>query len=162
MDDLNLNVNSEEFEPVIVDIESIASDPNQRIYVILTDEYKKCMYEVNNYEASMISFVLKELHKFSHIQTIYQIFIKFLEFQNVQIDKIVVESKVGDVVYATLTLADEKHDRTFTVVSFADALILSLMTNRPLQIISKVWDEMDDYEDWDYENYLMDFDEDDD
>ena len=67
MDDLNLNVNSEEFEPVIVDIESIASDPNQRIYVILTDEYKKCMYEVNNYEASMISFVLKELHKFSHI-----------------------------------------------------------------------------------------------
>jgi hypothetical protein len=47
-------------------------------------------------------------------------------------------------------------------VSFADAMILSLMTNRPLQIITKVWDEMDDFEDWDYENYLMDYDEDED
>jgi len=154
--------NPEDLSTVIVELESIASDPNQRVYVIITDDDKKCMYELNSYEASMMSFVFKGLHKHSHIQTIYQIFIKYLKLQNVDIDKIIVESKVGDVVYATITLVDESHQRTFTVVSFADAMILSLMTNRPLQIITKVWDEMDDFEDWDYENYLMDYDEDED
>jgi bifunctional DNase/RNase len=161
--DLSQVENNDNYETIVLELEQIASDQVQRVFVLLTDGEKKTMYEINNYEASMVTFAFKELHKNSHIQTIYQIFIKYLELQGVSIDKIVIESRVGDVVYATLTLVDKNYNRTFTVCSFADALIMSLMTKRPLQIIAKVWDEMDAFEDdWDYEYYTMDYDEDED
>jgi bifunctional DNase/RNase len=80
----------------------------------------------------------------------------------VNIDKIVIESKVGDIVYATITLVDQKHDRIFSVISLADAMILSLMSNRPLQAVKKVWEEMDEFDEWDYEYFTLDDDEDED
>lgn len=65
-------------------------------------------------------------------------------------------------MYATITLVDQKHDRIFSVISLADAMILSLMSNRPLQAVKKVWEEMDEFDEWDYEYFTLDDDEDED
>ena len=152
--------NHDDYELVIIELEQIAADASQRVFALLTDNEKKCMVELNSYEASMISFAMKELHKNSHIQTIHQLLLKYLGTQDIEIDRLVIESKVGDIVYATLTLVDSKHERVFSVISLADAMILSLMTNRPLHAVKKVWDEMDEYDEWDYEYFTLDEDED--
>lgn len=161
MIDLNNLQTDDNFDLVILDVDQIASDAAHRIFALLTDdEDRKCMIELNSYEASMLSFVMKDLHKNSHIQTIYQILLRYINSQNVSVDKIVIESKVGDIIYATLTLVDHKHDRIFSVISLADAMILSLMTNRPLQAVRKVWEEMDEFDEWDYEYFTLDENED--
>ena len=161
--DLNNLETNDNFDLVIIEVDQIASDATNRIFALLTDdEERKCMLELNSYEASMLSFVMKDLHKNSHIQTIYQIMLKYINSQGVYVDKIMIESKVGDIVYATLTLVDQKHDRIFSVISLADAMILSLMTNRPLQAVRKVWEEMDEFDEWDYEYFTLDEDEDED
>jgi bifunctional DNase/RNase len=159
--DLNNIESNDNYELVIVEVDQIASDASNRIFALLVDdEERKCMIELNSYEASMLSFVMKDLHKNSHIQTIHQIMLRYINSQGVNIDKIVIESKVGDIIYATLTLVDQKHDRIFSIISLADAMILSLMSNRPLQAVSKVWDEMDEFDEWDYEYFTLDEDED--
>jgi bifunctional DNase/RNase len=161
--DLNNLETNDNFDIIIIEVDQIASDASNRVFALLIDdEERKCMVELNSYEASMLSFVMKDLHKNSHIQTIYQILLRYINYQGVNIDKIVIESKVGDIVYATITLVDQKHDRIFSVISLADAMILSLMSNRPLQAVKKVWEEMDEFDEWDYEYFTLDDDEDED
>lgn len=154
--DLENIENHDDYELVIIELEQIAADASQRVFALLTDGEKKCMIELNSYEASMISFAMKELHKNSHIQTIHQLLLKYLGTQQIEIDRLVIESKVGDIVYATMTLVDSNHERVFSVISLADAMILSLMTNRPLHAVLKVWDEMDEFDEWDYEYFTLD------
>lgn len=154
--DLENIENHDDYELVIIELEQIAADASQRVFVLLASNEKKCMIEINSYEASMMSFAMKELHRNSHIQTIHQLLLKYLGTQDIQIDRLVIESKVGDIVYATMSLVDSNHRRIFSVISLADAMILSLMTKRPLHAVKKVWDEMDEFDEWDYEYYTLD------
>ena len=79
------------------------------------------------------------------------------------IEEVVIESKVGDVIYCTAKILDSKHDRTFTVLSLVDGLILSLISKAPIFIIKNVWEKMEEFdEDWDYEDYIVDFENEDD
>jgi len=160
--DLENIENHDDYELVIIEIEQIAADASQRVFVLLTSNEKKCMIEINSYEASMMSFAMKDLHRNSHIQTIHQLLLKYLGTQDIQIDRLVIESKVGDIVYATMSLVDSNHERIFSVISLADAMILSLMTKRPLHAVKKVWDEMDEFDEWDYEYYTLDDEDEDD
>jgi bifunctional DNase/RNase len=154
--DLENIENHDDYELVIIELEQIAADASQRVFVLLASNEKKCMIEINSYEASMMSFAMKDLHRNSHIQTIHQLLLKYLGTQDIQIDRLVIESKVGDIVYATMSLVDSNHRRIFSVISLADAMILSLMTKRPLHAVKKVWDEMDEFDEWDYEYYTLD------
>jgi hypothetical protein len=154
--------NHDDYELVIIELEQIAADASQRVFVLLTSNEKKCMIEINSYEASMMSFAMKDLHRNSHIQTIHQLLLKYLGTQDIQIDRLVIESKVGDIVYATMSLVDSNYRRIFSVISLADAMILSLMTKRPLHAVKKVWDEMDEFDEWDYEYYTLDDEDEDD
>jgi bifunctional DNase/RNase len=160
--DLENIENHDDYELVIIELEQIAADASQRVFVLLTSNEKKCMIEINSYEASMMSFAMKDLHRNSHIQTIHQLLLKYLGTQDIQIDRLVIESKVGDIVYATMSLVDSNHERIFSVISLADAMILSLMTKRPLHAVKKVWDEMDEFDEWDYEYYTLDDEDEDD
>jgi bifunctional DNase/RNase len=79
------------------------------------------------------------------------------------IEEVVIESKVGDVIYCTAKILDNKHDRTFTVLSLVDGLILSLISKAPIFVIKNVWEQMEEFdEDWDYEDFIVDFENEDD
>jgi bifunctional DNase/RNase len=148
-------------ELVRVEIDHIVSNPDKRVYVILTDGNRQSGAELNPYEASILSFVHKGLHKNSHIQTMHQLFVKTLQQVKSSIENVVIESKVGDVTYCSLKIVDTNHNRYFTIVSLADGLILAEITNSPIFAIANVWDDLDSIDEWDYEDYIVDFDDDD-
>jgi bifunctional DNase/RNase len=118
--------------------------------------------ELNPFEASHLSFVHKGLQKNSHIQTLHQLYVKTLDQINSKIESVVIESKVGDVIYCSIKIVDKNHNRFFTIVSLADGLILSKIAESPIHVVSNVWADMDPIDEWDYEDYILDFDEDDD
>lgn len=153
---------SEDLELIRIDIEHIASTQDHRTFVVLTDGERKNIVEINNYEASMLSFVYKELHLNSHIQTIHQLFLKYLRLYKSEVESVVIESKVGDVIYCSLKLVDKSFNRSFAITSLCDGLILALVTEKPMYAIKDVWTDMDESDDWDYEEYIVDFTEDDD
>ena len=150
------------YELIRLKIEHIIINPDQRVYLILDSEDKQSLIELNSFEASMLSFVYKGLHKNSHIQIIHQLYLNFMKIHSTNLEQVVIESKVGDVIYSTLKLCDKKFNRTFTVTSLVDGIILSVITECPLFIVKKVWDDMDEVDEWDYENYIVDYEDDED
>lgn len=165
MNNINLNgLNSDDrFEKLPIEVESLVSNIDKRVYIIFVVDDKKTLMEVNPYEASMLAFVYKGLYLNSHIQTIHQLFVKYLEYSKFEIEELVVESKVGDVIYCTAKIIDQKLNRSFTVLSLVDGIILSIISKAPIYIIKNVWQQMEEFdEDWDYEEYIVDFEDDDD
>lgn len=145
-----------------IKLDHIVVNPDKRVYAIMVDEDKnQSGIELNSFEASMLSFAHKGFHKNSHINTIYQLFIKSLSLSKVEIEDISVESKYGDIIYCTLKMVNSKYNRTYSVVTMADALILSTMYNYPLYVMENVWENFDRIDEWDYEDFIVDFDQDD-
>lgn len=157
----NLNQNMK-FKKIPVKIDHIIVNPDNRVFVALCDENdRKVGLELNVFEASMLSFVQDGFHEFSHINTIHQLFIKSLNYINTKIEEIDIESKSGDIIYCSLKLVDGKNNRAYTISSIADALILSKICKCPLFCIEETWEKMDTMDDWDYEDFIVDFDEED-
>lgn len=152
---------SSNFELLPVEIDHIVVNPDKRVYVVLVNEDRQNGVELNPFEASHLSFVHKGLHKNSHIQTMHQLYVKTLEQIRTKIENVVIESKVGDVIYCSVKLVDINHNRFFTIVSLADGLILSKIAESPIQVVGNVWDDMDPIDEWDYEDYILDFENDD-
>jgi bifunctional DNase/RNase len=144
-----------------LELDHIVVNPDKRVYVVLTDGERESGVEINSYEASMLSFVHKGLHTNSHIHTIHQLYVKTLKHFKVEVDQIVIESKVGDVIYCSVKMTDSSLNESFSVVSLTDGLIISAITKKPLLAINEVWQAMDEIDEWDYEEFIMDFDPDD-
>ena len=147
-----------DYNNIPIDIDHIVVNPDKRVYVVLTDGERQAGLELTNFEASLLSFVHKELHKNSHINTIHQLFIKLLTQIHTKIESVCIESKVGDVIYASLKTVDEKHNRACTITSLSDGLILACIANAPIYAVNNVWKNMDHIDEWDYEEYIFDFD----
>ena len=160
--DLSEIDNSLDLELLPVEIDHIVVNPDKRVYVVLANEDRQNGVELNPFEASHLSFVHKGLHKNSHIQTMHQLYVKTLEQIKTKIESVVIESKVGDVIYCSLKMVDSSHNRFFTIVSLADGLILSKIAESPIQVIGNVWDDMDPIDEWDYEDYILDFEDEED
>ena len=160
--DLSEIDNSLDLELLPVEIDHIVVNPDKRVYVVLANEDRQNGVELNPFEASHLSFVHKGLHKNSHIQTMHQLYIKTLEQIKTKIESVVIESKVGDVIYCSLKMVDSNHNRFFTIVSLADGLILSKIAESPIHVIGNVWDDMDPIDEWDYEDYILDFEDEED
>jgi hypothetical protein len=144
-----------------LELDHIVVNPDKRVYVVLSDGERESGVEINSYEASMLSFVHKGLHNNSHIHTIHQLYVKTLKHFKVEVDQIVIESKVGDVIYCSVKMTDFSLNESFSVVSLVDGLIISAITKKPLLAINEVWQAMDQIDEWDYEEFIMDFDPDD-
>lgn len=160
--DLSEVDNSLDLELLPVEIDHIVVNPDKRVYVVLANEDRQNGVELNPFEASHLSFVHKGLHKNSHIQTMHQLYVKTLEQIKTKIESVVIESKVGDVIYCSLKMVDSNHNRFFTIVSLADGLILSKIAESPIHVIGNVWDDMDPIDEWDYEDYILDFEDEED
>jgi hypothetical protein len=164
MDDKKIDrqklITDDSYELLPIEIESIVVNAESRVFVVLSDGYNKKAYELNTYEASMLSFFAKYYHENAHIQTVHQAFLKFLKLYKTEIDGIVIESKVGDVIYCSVKFTDSKLNNLFTILSLNDGLILSILSEKEINIVQLVWDNMDSIDDWDYENFIIDNDED--
>lgn len=147
-----------DYNNISIEIDHIVVNPDKRVYVILTDGERQAGLEITNFEASMLSFVHKELHKNSHINTIHQLFVKLLHQIHTKVESVCIESKVGDVVYASMKTVDEKHNRAFSITSLVDGLILACIENAPIFAVNNVWKHMDEIDEWDYEEYIFDYD----
>ena len=105
----------------------------------------------------MLTFVAKEYHKNSHIQTIHQAFIKLLEIYKSNVVSVEIENKVGDVVYTSVKFLDKNLNNFYMIMSLCDGIILSILSQTNLKIVANVWDNMEPLdEDWDYENFMFD------
>lgn len=155
--DLSSLKDSDDLELIKVDLETLMATPDHRSFAVLTDGNMKKIFELNVYESSMISFAFKGLHLNSHIQTIHQLFCKYLKLFEASIESVVIESKVGDMIYCSIKLVDKDFKRTFAISSLSDALILSLISDTNIYAVKNVWEDIDDYDEWDYEEYLIDF-----
>jgi bifunctional DNase/RNase len=119
--------NIENLELVPVKLEHILISPDNHTFALIVGDDKDIAIPLNSYEGSMLSFVFKGLHKNSHINTIHQLFVKFINDQNTKIESIYIESKVGDIIYASIHFVDNKHRRFYSISSLIDALILYII-----------------------------------
>ena len=149
--------NSNRYELIPILVESVVVNPEGRSFVVLSDGDKKSAFEINQYESGMLTFVAKDYHKNSHIQTIHQAFIKLLSIYKSDVESVEIENKVGDVVYTSVKFVDKKLNNFYLVMNLCDGIILSILSQVDINIVSDVWDNMEPLdEDWDYENFMSD------
>jgi hypothetical protein len=144
-------------ELIPVKLEHILISPDNHTFALIAADDKDIAIPLNSYEGSMLSFVFKGLHKNSHINTIHQLFVKFINDQNTKIESIYLESKVGDIIYASIHFVDNKHRRFYSVCSLIDALILSLINKTQLYVVKNAWDKIDSFDDWQYDEFIIDW-----
>jgi len=147
----------DDLELIPVKLEHILISPVNHSYALITGDDKDIAIPLNSYEGSMLSFVFKGLHKSSHINTIHQLFFKFITDHNTKIESIYLESKVGDIIYASIHFVDNKHRRFYSICSLVDALILSLINKTQLYVVKNAWDKIDSFDDWQYDEYIIDW-----
>ena len=158
--DRHLLDNSDRYELIPILVESVVVNPEGRSFVVLSDGNKKSAVEMNSFESGMLTFVAKDYHKNSHIQTIHQAFMRLLDIYKSDVESVEIENKVGDVTYTSVKFIDKKLNNFYLIMSLCDGIILSILSQTNLKIVSDVWDNMDPLdEDWDYENYMYDDDE---
>ena len=147
----------DDLELIPVKLEHILISPANHSFALITGDDKDIAIPLNSYEGSMLSFVFKGLHKNSHINTIHQLFFKFITDQNTKIESIYLESKVGDIIYASIHFVDNKHRRFYSICSLTDALIFSLINKTQLYVVKNAWDKIDSFDDWQYDEYIIDW-----
>ena len=149
--------NIDNLELIPVKLEHILISPDNHTFALIAGDDKDIAIRLNSYEGSMLSFVFKGLHKSSHINTIHQLFFKFITDQNTKIESIYLESKVGDIIYASIHFVDKKHRRYYVICSLVDALIMSILNKIALNAVKDTWDKIDSFDDWNYEEYIVDW-----
>lgn len=149
--------NVDNLELIPVKLEHILISPDNHTFALIAADDKDIAIPLNSYEGSMLSFVFKGLHKNSHINTIHQLFVKFINDQNTKIESIYLESKVGDIIYASIHFVDNKHRRYYSVCSLIDALILSLINKTQLYVVKNAWEKIDSFDDWQYDEFIIDW-----
>jgi hypothetical protein len=147
----------DDLELIPVKLEHILISPANHSFALITGDDKDIAIPLNSYEGSMLSFVFKGLHKNSHINTIHQLFFKFITDQNTKIESIYLESKVGDIIYASMHFVDNKHRRFYSICSLTDALIFSLINKTQLYAVKNAWEKIDSFDDWQYDEYIIDW-----
>jgi hypothetical protein len=80
-----------------------------------------------------------------------------LKDSSCSIEKVVLESKVGDILYCTLHYVDSKHRRYYSVCSIVDGLIMSILNKLSFYVVKETWDKIEPYDDWNYEEFIVDW-----
>ncbi len=155
--DRHLLDNSDRYQLIPILVESVVVNPEEKSFIVLSDGDKKSAIEINSFESGMLTFVAKDYHKNSHIQTIHQAFVKLLEVYKSEVVSVEIENKVGDVIYTSVKFLDKNLNNFYFIMSLCDGIILSILSQTNLKIVSDVWDNMEPLdEDWDYENFMFD------
>ena len=105
--------------------------------------------DFNSIEGTMLTFVVSGCYENSHLRTIYQLYLETMELVKFSLEKVVIESVKGDMIYARLHWIDHKGRKIFKVCSAGDASVLALMSDAKIYVIKSVYDQMEDFSDYD-------------
>jgi len=105
--------------------------------------------DFNSIEGTMLTFVVSGCYENSHLRTIYQLYLETMEMVKFLLEKVVIESVKGDMIYARLHWIDHKNRKIFKVCSAGDASVLALMSDAKIYVIKSVYDQMEDFSDYD-------------
>lgn len=105
--------------------------------------------DFNSIEGTMLTFVVSGCYENSHLRTIYQLYLETMELVKFNLEKVVIESVKGDMIYARLHWIDHKGRKIFKVCSAGDASVLALMSDAKIYVIKSVYDQMEDFSDYD-------------
>ena len=72
-----------------------------------------------------------------------------MELVKFELEKVVIESVKGDMIYARLHWIDHKNRKLFKVCSAGDASVLALMSDAQIFVVKSVYDKMEDFTDYD-------------
>ena len=153
---------SSELEIIPVHLSRVMINPNAGGIAVLTADDKEVALALSSSEGTMISFVHRGLAENAHIHTLPQMYLRLLQDIGTTIESVTLESKVGDVIYASIKLVDRKHRRFWSICSYADGLLLAALSKSPVGVVKALWDTLEDFDDWPYENHMISFDGEDD
>ena len=168
------NLNSKNFDPSkLQDVEELALLPlvvkdalvnsyDGGVVVILRGPGKTFAENLDASTGTALMFARSGLSEHAHIKTIYQVYLGTMRELGITLESVTLESQHGDVLYCRLEWCKKDHRRIYTVMSLGDALVLMHLADAKLQVVRKVLDNMDDCDEWVYENDIMDDDMDDD
>jgi hypothetical protein len=152
---------SSELETIPVHLSRVIVSPSVGAIAILASDDKEVGLPLSASEGAMMNFVHRGLAEDAHIPTLPQMYLRLLKDIGTTIESVTLESKVGDVIYASVRLVDRKHRRFWSICSCADGLILAVLSKSSLGVVKTVWDALDDFSDWPYENFMISFDHED-
>ena len=88
--------------------------------VILSTPDQEVALPLSSSEGSLMTFIQGGLASNSHIQTMPQMYIRLLKEMGASIESVALESKIGDVIYASLRIVNRKHKRFWSLCSHGD------------------------------------------
>jgi len=125
----------------IIGISRILSSESS-LYLALTDGESERVLPIEHYESTLIAYHYTEFADFSHIKTIYQIFLSFLKSSEYSLDKCHISSYDNGIGYCKITLI-KKDKPIFFLTTISDGFVFSLMENVPMTCDYDAWENFD-------------------
>ncbi len=108
-------------------------------------------FEFNAVEGTMFTFVKSGCFENTHIKNIYQMYLETMDLIKFDLLQIVIEAKVGDMVYSRLKWSDHKDRVIYKFMSAGDGLVLGSMKEAEFKITKKAFEEMEDFSNFEQE-----------
>ena len=144
-----------DLELMEIDFYKVTVDQHEgQVVGLFKSENKMLGIDFNSIEGTMLTFVVSGCHENSHLRTVYQLYLETMEMLKFKLEKIVIEAKRGDMIYARLHWIDHKNRKIFKICSAGDATVLAILADSETFIIKSVYDEMEDFTE--YDNNLLD------
>jgi len=145
----NLNPTSD-LELIEIDFYKVTVDQHEGQVICLFSSPDKILgVELNSIEGTMLTFTASDCSENSHLRTIYHLYTETMQLCKFTLEKVIIESKRGDMLYGRLHWVDEKKRKILKVCSAGDAIVLAIMSNVKIYMVKSVYDEMDDYSEYD-------------
>jgi hypothetical protein len=140
----------------LVDIEfyKITIDQNENQAVALfTSPDKIIGFDLNSVEGSMFTFVVSGCVDYTHVKTVYQLYLETMNMLKFQLEKVVIEARQGDMLYSRLHWLDHKNRKIFKYCSAGDGLVLGMLAKTKIKVIKKTLQELEDFTEYDLNLY---------
>lgn len=135
-----------EFDLIPVSLLKMLVTINNDSLALLSADNKKILLPMNHIESTMLTFIYSGCAKNAHINTIYHLHIATLEYLGIKIDSATIEAKDGDIWYGRLCMISKKDKKFYCQCSAGDAVVFATLTTTPLNIIRKVLDEAEAFD----------------
>lgn len=143
---------SSDLDLIEVSFYKVTVDPQEGQAVgLYTGPDKILGFDFNSIEGTMLTFVVSGCHENSHLRTIYQLYLETMELVKFQLEKVVIESVKGDMIYARLHWIDHKGRKIFKVCSAGDATVLALMADANIYVVKSIYEKLEDFTEYDNE-----------
>lgn len=134
----------QDLEVTDVKIDNVQFNPQiEKSIALLSSNGKQFAFILDEIVGPMMTFIRSGCAKNPHIPSVYDNFIGMMKHMGITLDNVTIESKHGDVVYASMEWVDSHNNRFWQKCNYGDAIIFTSLTDRPLKIVQAALSEMD-------------------